>query len=66
MDDEAEEESNKKSAPIISFEEMCEVCRRYRETVEERRRDEKRMWMFEVSYFLIVFGSLFLATMCSR
>ena len=64
MDDDTEE--NKKSTSIISFEEMCEVCKRYRETVEERRREEKQMWMFEVSYFLIVFGSLFLATMCSR
>jgi len=64
MDDDTEK--NKKSTSIISFEEMCEVCKRYRETVEERRREEKQMWMFEVSYFLIVFGSLFLVTMCSR
>ena len=51
---------------LTTEEEICDACEKYRVKREERMAEEAKMWFFEVTYFLVVFGSMVLLAMCTR
>ena len=51
---------------LTTDEEICNACEKYRLKREERMAEEAKMWFFEITYFLVIFGTLALLAMCTR
>jgi hypothetical protein len=51
---------------LTDVEEICDACEKYRIKREQRMAEEAKLWFFEITYFLVIFGSLFFLTLCSR